>query len=140
MLPQKSKTPMTSPHILVVDDQPDIRHLLSMFFSRCGFTVSQAEDGQDGIEMARALHPDVIVMDIQMPRKTGLEAVRELRTDPQFAHKPILAITAYAHVHVPTELAHAGFNHVLFKPIDFGVLQQIVTDELAAHVPEHAAQ
>jgi CheY-like chemotaxis protein len=126
---------MTSPHILVVDDQPDIRILLHMFFKRLGLSVVQAEDGQDGVDKARALRPDMIVMDIQMPRKTGLEAVRELRADPQFASTPIVALTAYARVHVPAELMHAGFTHVLFKPVDFSVLQQIVTDALSARMP-----
>jgi CheY-like chemotaxis protein len=126
---------MTSPHILVVDDQPDIRILLHMFFKRLGLSVVQAEDGQDGVDKARALRPDMIVMDIQMPRKTGLEAVRELRADPQFASTPIVALTAYARVHVPAELMRAGFTHVLFKPVDFSVLQQIVTDALSARMP-----
>lgn len=122
---------MESPHVLIVDDQPDILMLLDIFFRQQGFTVSQARDGQAGVDAARELVPDVIVMDIQMPRKTGIEAVRELRADARFAATPIIALTAYAHVHVPVDMIRAGFDHALFKPIDFAVLQELIKEALS---------
>lgn len=121
---------MTSPHVLIVDDQPDILMLLDIFFKQQGFTVSKARDGQAGIDKAREVSPDVIIMDIQMPRKTGLEAVRELRADERFVTTPIIALTAYAHVHVPVDMIRAGFDHALFKPIDFIMLQKLIADAL----------
>jgi CheY-like chemotaxis protein len=59
------------------------------------------------------------LMDIQMPRKTGIDAVRELRALPQFATTPILAITAHARNFLPSDIVRAGFDHVVFKPFEF---------------------
>jgi two-component system, cell cycle response regulator DivK len=116
--------------ILVVDDEPDVQMLLRMFFERQGHTVYRARDGEEAIEVARRCIPDLILMDIQMPRKTGVEAVRELRADPQFADTPMLALTAYARMYLPADMIRAGFDQVLFKPFDFGQLQAVVGELL----------
>lgn len=112
--------------LLVVDDEPDIRQLLRIFFERLGYAVTLAADGQFAVEQARRQPPDLIVMDIQMPRKSGLEAVRELRDDPRFASTPIFALTAYARVHAPAEIIRAGFDQAIFKPVDFSALQTTI--------------
>ncbi len=112
--------------ILIVDDEPDIRQLLRIFFERQGFKVALANDGQAALDTARQIIPNIIVMDIQMPRKTGIDAVRELRADPRFATTPIIALTAFARVNVTADLIRVGFDQVLFKPIDFASLQNII--------------
>src|SRR6476659_7584417 len=106
--------------ILVVDDEPDVLMLLRLFFERLGHIVYRARDGQEAVEVARQCQPDMILMDIQMPRKTGIEAVRELRADPRFASTPMLALSAYARVYLPADVIRAGFDQMLFKPFDFG--------------------
>lgn len=116
--------------LLVVDDEPDIRQLLKIFFERSGYDVALAVDGQAAVEQARRLSPDLIMMDIQMPRKSGLEAVRELRGDPRFVDTPIIAITAYARVHTPAEIIRAGFDQAIFKPVDFTLLQAMIDNAL----------
>lgn len=116
--------------ILIVEDERDLQSLLRLFFERQGYTVYDARDGQEAIEVARRKLPDLIMMDIQMPRKTGIEAVQELRADPRFAHTPILAITAHARNYLPPDIIRAGFDHVILKPFDFQEIIDRVTDAL----------
>lgn len=116
--------------MLVVDDEPDIRQLLRIFFERQGFTIYLANDGKAGIDLAKRHQPDIILMDIQMPFMSGLDAVRYLRTDPSFASTPILALTAYARVNVAADIIRAGFDEALYKPIDFGMLHATVQEAM----------
>ncbi len=121
---------MKRPRILIVEDERDLQNLLRLFFERQGYTVYDAHDGQEAIEVARRKLPDLILMDIQMPRKTGIEAVQELRADPRFANTPILAITAHARNYLPPDIIRAGFDHVIIKPFDFQEIIDRVTDAL----------
>ena len=116
--------------ILIVEDERDLQNLLRLFFERQGYTVYDARDGQEAIEVAQRKLPDLILMDIQMPRKTGIEAVQELRADPRFANTPILAITAHARNYLPPDIIRAGFDHVILKPFDFQEIIDRVTDAL----------
>jgi CheY-like chemotaxis protein len=91
-----------------------------------GHQVYAARDGQEAIDVARRYIPDVIVMDIQMPCKTGIEAVQELRAAPIFAATPIIALTAHVRSFVPAEVMRVGFDKVLSKPFDFGQVYQVI--------------
>jgi DNA-binding response OmpR family regulator len=82
--------------ILVIDDDPVILQLLQVNFEMEGFAVITAADGQEGVERTRADRPDVIVSDVMMPRKSGLELVAELKGDPDTAAIPVLLLTAKA--------------------------------------------
>ena len=118
---------MSQHTILVVDDEPDVRMLLRMFFQRQGYTVCWGSDGEEAVELARKHRPDLVLMDIQMPRKTGIEAVVELRRDPDFARTPVIALTAYARVYMQADVIRAGFDQVIFKPFDFGQVESAVS-------------
>ncbi len=121
---------MNRHRILIVEDERDLQSLLRLFFERQGYTVYDARDGQEAVEVARRKLPDLILMDIQMPRKTGIEAVQELRADPRFANTPILAITAHARNYLPPDIIRAGFDHVILKPFDFQEMMDRVVDAL----------
>ncbi|MHB1535202.1 MAG: response regulator transcription factor [Acidimicrobiales bacterium] len=82
--------------ILVVDDDPVIVKLLEVNFEMEGYRVFSAADGAAGIEAARRLRPDVIVLDVMMPVMDGMEAARRLRADPDTARVPILLLSAKA--------------------------------------------
>ena len=84
--------------VLVVDDDPVILKLLEVNFEMEGFQVVRAADGAEGLERAREVHPDIVVLDVMMPRMTGYEVAKALREDTGTAHIPIIFVTARAPV------------------------------------------
>jgi CheY-like chemotaxis protein len=82
--------------ILVVDDEPDLRQYLRTLLEDAGFTVVTAEDGQVAIEKIREHPPDLISLDLVMPRKSGHRLLFELKRDKQLARIPVLVLTAHA--------------------------------------------
>jgi CheY-like chemotaxis protein len=109
--------------ILIAEDEADVQMLLCLFLERQGYSIVRARDGQEAVAAALEHCPDLIMMDIQMPRKTGIEAVIELRADPRFAETPILAITAHARSFLPADILRAGFDQIIFKPFEFGQIE-----------------
>jgi CheY-like chemotaxis protein len=125
--------------ILIADDELDVQLLLCLFFERQGHTIIRARDGQEAVAAATSQFPDLILMDIQMPRKTGIEAVQELRGDPRFANTPIIAITAHARSFLPSDILRAGFDQIIFKPFDFAEVEARIRQTMrheAAHVAD----
>ncbi len=103
-------------NILVVEDSPDNQMLLRVLLKRHGAKVEIAEDGLIGVEKALAGDYDVILMDVQMPRMDGYEAVRLLRE--KHYSKPIIALTAHAMIEEREKCLNAGYTDFLSKPID----------------------
>jgi two-component system phosphate regulon response regulator PhoB len=83
-----------TPLILVVDDETHILHVVRMKLSNAGFRVMTAEDGEEGLALAREHQPDLIITDFQMPLLTGLQMCERLRQDARTAHTPALMLTA----------------------------------------------
>ncbi len=81
--------------ILVVDDEPDVRHFLSACLEDAGFIVETAVDGIDALEKLRADKPDLMTIDMVMPRKSGIRLMRTLRNEEKWADIPIIVITAH---------------------------------------------
>ena len=107
--------------VLVVDDDPVILKLLEVNFEMEGFTVLVAHDGEEGIEVARQDRPDVIVSDIMMPKRSGLELVSELKGDPDTSDIPIILLSAKAqNADVRTGLDSGADDYVTkpFEPLD----------------------
>ena len=82
--------------ILVVDDEPDIRNFLATCIEDAGFQVDSAVDGQDALEKIEKELPDLMTLDMVMPRKSGIELIRTLRKNDKWAGLPIIVITAHA--------------------------------------------
>ena len=80
--------------ILVVDDEKKLRELLDMRLSAEGFAVIQAADGEEGVAAARKHSPDLILMDVMMPKMDGAEAVKELQQDPATKDIPVIFLTS----------------------------------------------
>lgn len=79
--------------ILVVDDEPDVRTYLRTLFAKAGYTVETAGDGEEGLERARQTQPDLIFLDILMPKRTGIMLYRRLRKDTDLAEVPVVILT-----------------------------------------------
>ncbi len=114
------------PKILVVDDNRPSRELIVDILRPLGFEVSEAPDGPSGLRAARALRPDLVLLDLTMPGMDGFAVLRELRSDPDCANIPVMAVTANA---MPGERARAllaGFTDFITKPLRSADLRQRV--------------
>ena len=83
--------------VLVVDDQPHIVRLIQVNLEKVGFQVATASDGVEGIEKVREVHPDLVILDVIMPRKDGFEVLREIKADPQLEETPVIMLTVKTH-------------------------------------------
>jgi CheY-like chemotaxis protein len=112
--------------ILVVEDVADTRKLFALSLTHFGFEVFEAVDGIEGLERTATVHPDLIIMDIRMPRMDGLEAMTRLKADPATRNIPILVATANTDKIEIQTLREAGACDVLIKPIELKILRQKV--------------
>ena len=104
--------------ILIVEDNPRNMRLLEMTLRAKGYTLLEAIDGGEALDMAVRERPDLIIMDIQLPKVNGLAVTRKLRGMPEFRHIPIIAITAYAMKGDRERVIRAGCDAYLPKPIN----------------------
>jgi len=104
--------------ILVVDDDPVIQKLLEVNFSIEGYQVEVAGDGLEALEKAKAVSPDLIVLDVMMPRMNGLEAAKALKADPETASIPIIMLSAKAQDIDQDAGREAGVDLYMTKPFD----------------------
>jgi two-component system, cell cycle response regulator DivK len=120
--------------ILVVDDEELVRELAAEALALGGHTVLTAASSVEGIELARARHPDLILMDMALPDMTGVEAVRVLREDSATHRIPIVALTGGTSL-AASELIRAGCIAYIAKPVTVDELERIVTDLLRVTAP-----
>ena len=104
--------------ILIVEDDPKNLKLIRDLLQIRGYTALEATDGKQGVEMARAKMPDLILMDIQMPVMDGFEAISILKADPVTKSTPIIALTAFAMQGDREKCMEAGYNDYITKPLD----------------------
>jgi CheY-like chemotaxis protein len=116
--------------ILVVDDVAENRAVMIDMLSLVGFDVSEAVSGEDGLEKALLIQPDLILMDLVMPGMDGLETTRRLRALPGLREVPVIAISANTSLNNEENSLTAGFNAFLPKPIDYGSLVTRIADLL----------
>ncbi len=108
--------------LLLVEDHEEIWDFLSRRLKRRGFDVVVATDGQAGVDQARAQHPDVMLLDMNLPVLDGWSAARLLKADPATAGIPIIALTAHAMAGDKEKALAAGCDDYHPKPIDFSRL------------------
>jgi|SRR5580693_9845072 two-component system cell cycle response regulator DivK len=104
------------PLVLVVDDMEDGREICAEYLTFCHYRVATAEDGLDAIAKADELLPDVILMDLSLPRLDGWEATRRLKTSDRTRHIPVIALTAHALIDAKHSALDAGCDAVVIKP------------------------
>ena len=103
--------------ILIVEDNPQNMRLVEMALSAESYFLLEATNGEEALEIAKKERPDLIIMDVQLPKMSGLEVTRKLREIPEFNRTPIIAITAYAMKGDEEKALDAGCNAYLSKPI-----------------------
>ncbi|MFL6312095.1 MAG: response regulator [Terriglobales bacterium] len=103
--------------ILIADDKATSRELLRTVLERQGYEVMEAADGEEALQKALAEFPDLILLDLQMPRRTGYEVLGELRKHTRHAALPIIALTASAMQGDRERALAAGFTGYLAKPV-----------------------
>jgi two-component system cell cycle response regulator DivK len=105
-----------STRILVVEDQADNRRILRDLLSSVGYEILEAVTGDEGVTLATTQHPDLILMDIQLPGMDGYEATRRIKADPVLHHIPIIAVTSYALSGDDAQAFAAGCDSYVAKP------------------------
>ncbi|HJQ44019.1 MAG TPA: response regulator, partial [Jatrophihabitantaceae bacterium] len=106
--------------------------LMTYLLQASGHEVVAAATGSDAIRLAHECHPDLVVLDVQLPDLDGYEVLRQLRADPVLEQVPVIAVTAYAMVGDRDDALAAGFDGYLSKPIDPTTL----AEALDAYLPE----
>jgi len=112
--------------ILYVEDNEFNRKIVRDLLARTSYRLIEATDGEQGVAKAVEETPDLILMDIQLPKLSGLEATRKLRADPKTAHIPIIAVTSFAMSGDDQKAKDAGATGYLAKPYSPRELLQII--------------
>jgi CheY-like chemotaxis protein len=112
--------------ILLVEDSEDNRLMLKRLLEMSGYEVVEAVNGEQAVQRAKTLRPDVILMDLSLPRIDGLTATRRIRNMPHLKKVPIIAITAHMSADFQTAAFASGCNEYMNKPIDFGHLESLL--------------
>ena len=124
--------------ILIVEDSPLNMKLLEMVLRAKSYTLLKATDGKEALDIAVREQPDLIIMDIQLPKMSGLEVARRLRETPAFSHTPIIAITAYAMKGDKERVIESGCDAYLSKPINTRELPEVIAEMLLQRQKDRA--
>jgi CheY-like chemotaxis protein len=123
----RTKTTSGSPTVLVIDDETDARDLLKRALERDGYQVIAAADGDTGMRLAREHRPDAITLDVVMPGKDGWAVLRELKSDPEVSHIPVIMVSIINEKGLGYTLGAADY---LTKPVDRELLAHLMQRHL----------
>ncbi len=116
--------------ILIVEDNPQNMRLIEMALRTNGYTLLKATDGEEAMDIATRELPDLVIMDIQLPKLSGLEVTRKLKETPAFSHIPIIGVTAYAMKGDKERVIESGCDAYLSKPINTRELPGVIAEML----------
>lgn len=119
--------------ILLIEDNEQNRYLATFLLEGRGFRVVSATDGLSGIARAKELVPDLVLLDIQLPRMDGYEVARRLRAEPALRRIPIVAVTSYAMAGDREKALGAGCDGYIEKPIH----PETFVDEVSRFLPDN---
>ena len=118
--------------ILIVEDEPRNLKLLRDLLQRFGYEILEAPDGEQGVKITMEKIPDLILMDIMMPKMDGLEATRIIKADNKTKHIPVIALTSYAMKGDREKTLEAGCDGYIAKPIDIQEVLKTIEHFLTA--------
>jgi two-component system, cell cycle response regulator DivK len=121
----------TKPKILIAEDSPDGREMMTMLLSLKGYDVVAAENGMEAVKVALEKRPDLILMDLELPKLNGIDVARNLRRHNQLKNTPIIIVSGHDPVLHRQIALEAGCTDYLLKPIDFDRLDTILTTQLS---------
>ena len=124
------------PLVLVVEDYQDAREMYAAYLQFSGFDVAEAGNGVEAIEMTQALLPDIVLMDLALPRMDGWEATRRLKNDERTRHIPIVALTGHALAGHAEGARDAGCDAFVTKPC----LPDALVTEIKRLLDEHGGK
>ena len=126
--------------VLIVEDNDLNLKLARDLLQADGFHTLEAQGGAEGVTLARDHHPDVVIMDIQLPDIDGWEALRRLRQDPATEDLVVVAVTAYATTGAPARFLDGGFDGYLSKPIDVRTFSAAIRGFCRPHMGDTAPE
>jgi CheY-like chemotaxis protein len=118
---------------LVVEDFEDSRFMMRRLLEMAGHNVIEATDGEQAVQVALAEHPDLILMDLSLPKLDGLAATRLIRERQDLRNVPIVAVSAHDGAESREAALAAGCNEYVTKPIDFDQLNRLISRFLGHH-------
>jgi CheY-like chemotaxis protein len=130
-VPTSSSEPRVSRRVLVVDDNTDNAELLKILLEEEGHETFMAHDGVEGLAAAERLRPDVVLMDLGLPRIDGFDACRRIREQPWGKHMLVIAITGWGQDIDRRRSHEAGFDHHLVKPVDVHAINALMNTATA---------
>jgi CheY-like chemotaxis protein len=124
--PQSDATAAPRKRILVVDDNRDSAESLAMVLRLLGYDVRTAHDGRQALVDVAVYRPNLVLLDIGLPRMNGYEVARQLRLEPGGGQTKLVALSGYAREDDRREAYAVGFDHYLVKPVDFDALYELL--------------
>ena len=122
-MPQKDSKNLI---VLVVEDAEDSRYYMRLELEHLGYVVVEAADGEQAVEIALREQPDIILMDLTLPKMNGLEATALIRNDKRMRDVPIIAVTAHQETDFRAGAKASGFDAYVTKPIDIEWLSELM--------------
>jgi two-component system, cell cycle response regulator DivK len=117
--------------VLLVEDTEDNRQMMRKLLEMSGYRVAEATNGEEAVNAALQVCPQVILMDLSLPLIDGLAATRRIRTLPELSSVPIIAVSAHDTADFHAEALSAGCNAYITKPINYPELEEIIESVLA---------
>jgi CheY-like chemotaxis protein len=115
--------------VLICDDEPSLRELIRVSLVDGPYEFVEADDGEESLELARRVRPDVVILDMMMPRRTGLEVLNALRQEAELAEIPVIVLTAQPATR--EQALRAGADVVMVKPFEPEQIATAVQEVLA---------
>ena len=120
-----------SRHVLLIEDEPNIIEAIRFLLTRDGWKVDTHSEGGDAVQVIQAANPDLVILDLMLPGKSGMDILRDLRDIPEMAELPVLMLTARGQLRDREMAEKAGVSRFMTKPFSNAEVLTAVRDLLA---------
>ena len=124
--------------ILIIEDNTDIRNFVSRLLELEGYRVLNTGDSEEGMSLLRGNHVDLLLLDLLLPGRDGWSILKEMKSTPELADIPVVALTAVAESPQRRRTLQMGAADYLIKPLSVGILKKTVRNILAQRPPPHS--